>query len=75
MSFVGDVPLDKGSVFFAVGLLAGTTGRSTALFVTRKCNRSSPLVFALLVILVASLALLSYELIRADLDLSTHSLC
>jgi hypothetical protein len=64
------------SVFFVVvGLLAGGTGRTLALYLSAKYNRVSILVFMLCAILVLSVLLLIFETASKELDFQLHAFC
>lgn len=71
----GKINYSVSVLFFLVGLLAGATGRATALHLLKKYKKNSVLVLMLMTILSISAILLIYEMVEAESDFNFHALC
>lgn len=71
----GKINYSVSALFLLVGLLAGATGRATALHLLKKYKKNSVLVLMLMTILSISAILLIYEMVEAESDFTFHALC
>lgn len=67
----GNLALCGGLI--AIGIAGGCSGRVAAKFVVRRYDRSSPLIFALDLVLLASMAVFIFYIITEDMHLISRS--
>jgi uncharacterized membrane protein YfcA len=72
---LGDVPFATASWVFLIGAAGGTTGRSTAVYISELYNRQSILIFTLIGLLVASFCVYVYYLAVDDFDFDWGAYC
>ncbi len=72
---LGDVNWTYAPGVFAIGILAGFSGRATALMVVKYYSRPSLLVFTLFAVLVICFCVYIAYIFSYDIDVSFGSLC
>lgn len=72
---LGKVPAVEGVFAIIIGLVGGFIGRKTGLKLSSKYNRSSFIIFSLVVILILSATYYVVELSIGDFDSSLGSIC
>ncbi len=70
-----EVPLAMGALVFAVGVLGGLLGRTSALYWVARTGRASLFVFALFAIMVVSVVIYAVYLCTEQADFIGESLC
>lgn len=74
-AIMGKIDIRMGGLLFCIGLVAGLIGRRTALFVTVKYGRNSFLIFMLLLVLCASVAMLVAETLSKEIQWVPDAYC
>jgi uncharacterized membrane protein YfcA len=71
----GTASFEWTAIAFCIGLIAGLSGRMLAIYITKKYNRPSLLIFILTFVLGISLCLLIFHITTEVSDFDLHGFC